>query len=67
MTKRNQPIVERPKEPPLQWVPDGDIYAPFDNVTGNCRIDREIARWRGRYPRPWWWRLRRWWCHEERG
>lgn len=50
--------LKRPKMPPNQWVPEGDLNAPFDVVTGNCRIDREIARDRGLYPQPWWRRLR---------
>ena len=49
-----------PTPPPNQWVPDGDLHAPFDVVTGNCRIDREIARDRGLYPRQLWKRWEFW-------
>ena len=48
-----------PVGPPNRWVVCGDPIA-FDIVTGNPRIDREIARSRGLYPQPWWRRL--WWA-----
>ena len=50
-----------PKPPPNRWCKHMLDPHPFDIVTGNVRVDREIARQRGFYPRPWWWRLRRWW------
>ena len=55
-------MIPPPTPPPNQWCKSPTDPHPFDIVTGNCRIDREIARDRGLYPRPWWWRLRRHKC-----
>ena len=49
-----------PESPPNQHIREGDQYA-YDIVTGDPYIDKAIARHRGSIPRPWWWRLRRWW------
>ena len=53
-------VPEPPASPPNQHIREGDQYA-YDIVTGDPYIDKAIARHRGSIPRPWWWRLRRWW------
>ncbi len=54
-------LPDPPRPPPNQWAKSWSDPHPFDIVTGDAHIDREIARNRGLYPRPLWWRLRRWW------
>ena len=54
-------IPEPPKGPPNQHCKSLTDPHAYDVVTGDAYIDREIARQRGLYPRPWWWRIRRWW------
>jgi hypothetical protein len=49
-----------PVPPPNQWSRSLKDPYPYDIVTGDAHIDREIARNRGLYPQPLWWRIRRW-------
>ena len=53
-----------PKGPPNRWCLSLTDQHPYDIVTGDPHIDREIARNRGLYPRPLWWHIRRWWRGE---
>ena len=47
----------RPVAPPNQWCKSRNDPHPFDVVTGDPRIDKQIAIRRGFYPKPWWHRI----------
>ena len=46
-----------PAPPPNQWCRSRADPHPYDVVTGDPRIDKQIAIHRGLYPKPWWRRL----------
>ena len=43
-----------PRGPPYQWCGSFNDPQPYDVVTGDPHIDKQIAINRGLYPKPWW-------------
>ena len=53
------PSPVKPEPPQNEWIQSGSPIS-FPKLTGDPKLDREIARVRGQYPLPWWSRLFNW-------
>ena len=54
---RPAPCKGPPVGPPNQWCRSLSDPHPYDVVTGDPRIDKQISISRGLYPKPWWRRI----------